>query len=452
MDLSQARALLGRSSIEVRPHDPEQDRIVLHALARWALRFCPVVAPDPPDGLLMDICGCQHLFGGEGGMIRTIVQAVRELGLTIRAAAAPTIGCAWAVARFGKESSISWDRIGQVLETLPVRALRIDPQVEAALSEVAIDRIGQLRVLPRHELVERFGPSLLRRLDQAFGLAHEAVEPIQPAMPIEVERELPEPIQRLDTLELLVRRLLDKLSKVLERQGRGVRRLGLRVHRIDAARLDVRVELSRPARDPAHLWKLLRPHVEKLHMGWGVEIVALRALSTGKLPHEQSRAWPEDRSSPAHGDDRQIAELVDLLGNRCGAPRVCRMHLVETYVPERCFVRRPAMESGLAAGGTPAAVVEADRPTKLLDRPVPVDVMAMAPEGPVVSLIYQDKFRKIIRTLGPERITPRWWLTESGAQTAPPRDYFKVQDELGQWWWIYRKLDTPKWFVHGVWA
>ena len=49
---------------------------------------------------------------------------------------------------------------------------------------------------------------------------------------------------------------------------------------------------------------------------------------------------------------------------------------------------------------------------------------------------------------GPERIATAWW----GARHSSTRDYFKVQTDRGLWAWLFREIDTDRWFVHGLWA
>ncbi|MFS2097302.1 DNA polymerase Y family protein, partial [Pseudomonas sp. Pseusp11] len=34
---------------------------LLTGLAEWCLRYTPLIALDPPDGLLLDVTGCTHL-------------------------------------------------------------------------------------------------------------------------------------------------------------------------------------------------------------------------------------------------------------------------------------------------------------------------------------------------------------------------------------------------------
>lgn len=175
MSLAHARSLLTNAPLWIQPFMPEDDTHCLDQLARWALRFSPVVAPDYPDGLLLDIAGCEHLYGGEERLAEKVIASLEGLGLSVRLAIAPTFACAQAVVRYGKNriTIIPNDAVRASLTPLPVSALRIDHVVCEALTEVEIERIGELLRLPRNELAARFGSGLLKRLDQAVGVAKE---------------------------------------------------------------------------------------------------------------------------------------------------------------------------------------------------------------------------------------------------------------------------------------
>jgi protein ImuB len=90
MRLAHARALIHGAPVRLVAYDPDRDAHRLHALARWALRFCPVVAVDPPDGLLLDIAGCARLYRGEKPHVRAIADGLARLGFIYRIVVAPT--------------------------------------------------------------------------------------------------------------------------------------------------------------------------------------------------------------------------------------------------------------------------------------------------------------------------------------------------------------------------
>ncbi|MHC5023560.1 MAG: hypothetical protein ACYTGG_06570 [Planctomycetota bacterium] len=244
------------------------------------------------------------------------------------------------------------------------------------------------------------------------------------------------------------------------------------------------VTLSRPSRDPRHLWSLLRAKVEAVHLGYGVERIEVRAAATGRLRHWQMTGVGGGSGAAAPSDDeagdidRSLGELLDTLSERLGPNRAVRVVPVESHVPERSFARQPAMEIGRARGtaGGEAAVTPSDRPSRLFARPERVEVMAMTPDGPPSWLHWRGEARRIITSFGPERIGGEWWgqqaqrhkgtearrggvdreatpcLRASVPPSLPHRDYFKVQDERGRWLWVYRESTRGRWFVHGEWG
>jgi len=449
MTLAHARALLP-SDTRVETHDPLRDQQTLTALGRWAMRFTPVVAPDPPDGLLLDTTGCAHLFGGEKAMVRQIIEAVRQLGFTSRVALTPSIGASWALARFAGRSPVIVEEaeLPEALNPLPIAALRIDEPTITALQRVGIHRIDQLLALARSSLRARFGELLLLRIDQAFGEAFETFQPLRPQAPLEVTQDFDGPVKQLEAVQEATRDLIDALADRLEQRESGVARLRLEVKRVEATDLTETLSLSRPSRNAKHLWKLFAPRIEKLNLGYGIDRLTLRAERTASLPHDQTEAWPTDTSSGDGQLDESVAGLVDQLTERLGAQCVQKAIPADTYVPERAFRFQPVHK--VASRSVPSAV-NADRPSVVLDKPQKVEVVLLSPDGPVVSVNRNGETSRIVTSIGPERITPRWWLTLPG-RSPRPRDYFKVQDEAGQWWWLYRKAGTSKWFVHGIWC
>jgi protein ImuB len=61
--------------------------------------------------------------------------------------------------------------------------------------------------------------------------------------------------------------------------------------------------------------------------------------------------------------------------------------------------------------------------------------------------------RRVVRAEGPERIAPPWFNEDSG----PTRDYFRIEDDNGRRYWLFREglygqVETPRWFIHGLFA
>lgn len=462
MTAAHARALLPAHGVHVDAHRAERDLAALHALAAWARRFSPLVAVDPPDGLYLDVTGCAHLFGGEQTMARRVVEAVRRLGISARAAIAPTCGCARAVARFADRgvSIVPAGRQRAALAPLPVRALDLDDDTDAALRDIGVERIGQLLDLPRSELPARFGCDLLLRLDRALGDAIETIEPVRPAAAPQTVRVFGGPTLRLESVEAAVRAALEDLCRALAGRQRGVRTLLVELTRCHGAPLQLTITLSRTSSDVRHLWSLLRPRLERVNLGFGVERVRLIAARTGRVRYEQTGlasarhgAWMADDGGDGatlsrSETRRRIGELVDALVNRLGASRVTRVELVASHVPERAFRRVPLTSPGPPTTPGHLATVP-DRPSMLLARPEPAHVLALTPDGPLLRMTWRGRDEGIVRCCGPERIEREWWRDPVAAAA---RDWFRVQDDRGRWLWVFREVNSGRWFVHGLWA
>ena len=115
--------------------DPHADRRLLEAIADWCDRYTPLVGLDPPDGLVLDVTGCAHLFGGEAGAGAAIFcRRLARQGFRARPPSRMPTGCGCAVARYGALRRIELARRFIVPRgeaeaaalPLPIAALRID--------------------------------------------------------------------------------------------------------------------------------------------------------------------------------------------------------------------------------------------------------------------------------------------------------------------------------------
>lgn len=504
MTLAHARALLPVDSARVLEHRPERDSAALRSLAEWMTRLAPVVACDPPDGLLMDLSGCERLYRSDAQMVRLVARACTQLGLGggggARVAIGPTLGSAWAMARYGpaRLSLIKPGRVREALAPLPVEALRIDQETVAALGEIGIERIGQLLDVARSTLPSRFGDALLLRLDQAVGEAMwggEVIEPVRPAPPPQAHMAFAGPTTQRESIEEAARRLLENLCAQLAKLERGVRRLDVTLERIDADHVALTVSLSHPNRNVRHLWAMLAPKLERANLGFGVEGVRLVATKTGRLRHTQAECWRDEDAAARAAAERAKRELIDTLVGRLGGDRVVWLEARQTHIPERVFRKRSvvggegAEPRSRAATEGEGAAAGSDRPTMLFARPEPVQVLAIAPEGPPKWLAWRGQEHTLISAIGPERIVEEWWWNagfqpaswNAGFQPASPerkrsadkktkrrkksaeaqsdgwegppaRDYFKVQTAEGRWLWLFRRAPSGRWSVHGEWA
>lgn len=439
--LADARAVL--PELEALPYDPEAVSTLLYSLAAWCVRFSPIVAVSAPDSLVLDISGCAHLWGGERAYLDHIIRRLRKGGYAAKGGIADTVGAAWALAHYG-EGGQSIAGVGEqrrILAGLPPIALRLEEQVLARLGKLGFHRIGQLMDMPKPMLRRRFGEAFLWRLGQALGTEPKALHPVQPPVPYEERLPCLEPIRTAPGIEIAVRELLKPLCTRLAQEGKGLRSAVLKGYRVDGNIQQIHIGTSRPSHDPEHLFQLFAQKIATITPALGIELFALEATLVELHPKTQESLWQVKGGSP------QIAELLDTIAGKVGAEAVRR------YVPQQHHWPERALRLASSLDEQPATDWPTDRlrPLHLLRKPEPISVMVVLPDYPPLQFTHKGKTYKLVKTEGPERIEREWWL-EDGL----PRDYYKVEDERGARYWLFRSGHyadgDPEWFLHGFFA
>jgi protein ImuB len=472
-----------------RAEDPLAEAAFLTVLRRWAGRFSPWVAEEPPDALVIDLTGCAHLFGGEAGLLAEVEADCARLGLTLRAGVADTPGAAWALARHagqtpaalrngdaveqearatrsraarrrdgGRASGRAWGpppgapaqglpqgaiaapgHLRRALGPLPLAALRLDAATVEGLARLGLKRIADVMDLPRAPLARRFGVHLIRRLDQALGVEPEPVSPARAPLHFAVRLTLPDPIGLLADVQAGVDRLLPALCDRLQARGRGARRVRLEAFRADGGVARAEVGLARPAATPDRIRPLLVLKLDGLEAGFGFDVLRLSAPETEPL-HDAPSGTEKGTA---------LADLIGRLGARLGMEAVTRLHPAESHIPEKAMTVHMAAWSEPAAGPWPRP--PAPRPLVMF-RPEPVDGGDLPRPAPVIRWRRRDL--RIARATGPERLAPEWWLDDP-AWRSGPRDYWRVETDGGERLWLFYAHGgavSGGWFCQGLFA
>ncbi|HYG27933.1 MAG TPA: DNA polymerase Y family protein, partial [Caulobacteraceae bacterium] len=340
--------------------DLEGDRKALEALADWCVRYSPAVAVDAPDGLLIDVTGVTHLWGGEAAMIDDLIARLAGNGIPARAAIADTPGAAWALARFSAERIAPPGGQAPLLEPLPVAALRLDAVAAAQLPRLGLTKVGRVMKLPRAQLARRFGKGLVLRLDQALGACDEALVFRRPANPWFERLAFAEPISAPDDLARAAHDIVERLCARLERKGKGARRFEVAFHRLDGKQQSAAAGLSIPGRTAARIAKLIVPELDVIDPGFGIEVVTATAEGVESISARQQRLDAGAEAAREEG----LAPLIDRLANRLGEERVWRSAAFESHVPERSVVHRLPLAREPVRGWDP----ERPRPVRLFRR------------------------------------------------------------------------------------
>lgn len=489
MRLADARALV--PDLVTAPGEPQADQRLVETIAGWCDRYTPWVAIDPlggalaeegteacsaggfggDSGLLLDVTGCTHLFGqdeaGERALLADLVGRLARHDFTCRAAMADTAGAAWALARHAeRQADLFCPRHGQrtALASLPVEGLRLEAPILETFVKLGLHRIGDLYPLPRAPLTRRFGDLPLTRLDQALGARDEVLEPRRAVPAFRTRLSFVEPIGRPEDIAAATSRLLAALCRQFEQAGVGARKLEIALYRVDGSVDRTSIGTSRPNRDNPKLMKLFEERLGELDPGFGVELMILAAPEVEAWSGTQDVLPEAGALALSLGEDGTV-DLADRLALRLGAENVVRLLPRDSHLPERVQVA-VAVSSRPAADGAwrRLAGLKGARPTRLLQRPEPVDVTAFVPDDPPSVFHWRRHAHRIVRADGPERIADEWWRprpdgSRPPANAVPPvRDYYRVEDDDGGRFWLFRDgpytvaangHPTARWFLHG---
>jgi protein ImuB len=490
--LSNARSKV--LDLQARDADPAADAAGLRWLALWCLRYTPIVAPwdeaSGADGLFLDITGCAHLFGGEERLLADLAARLSAFGLVPRLGLADTAGAAWAVARHGEKDGIivaSGDEAA-ALHALPLAALRLGEEAQLLMRRLGLRRIGEVMHQPRAPFAARFHADLLRRLDQALGLAPEPLVPVVEPPVYRAQAAFAEPITTQEHVLEAATRLLEALAGDLERAAVGARLLRLLLFKVvsktrfqhDGEVVSLDLGLAAPSRDAHHISQLIGLRLHRLggelETDFGFEAAAVHVLVAESLAERQGPlAIAADDAPP-----EELALLIDRLQQRLGRSAVRSRPASPSPSPRLRGEGRglPSAKAGgegrrqapsLASVAAPHPLpimpkaclrhdeewgegTSAARPLLLLERPEPAEVLAVVPDGPPRHFRWRGVLHQVAEAQGPERIAPEWWR-RTAERT---RDYYVVEDAAGRRFWLYRAglygqgSSTPQWFVHGM--
>jgi protein ImuB len=451
---------------------PAEDMTALRQLAEWCGRYSPWTAPDGSDGVKIEITGSAHLWGGEAALAADLSSRLDDRGIASRIAIAGTLGAAWALARFaqitGRVVILPSADARSGLAGLPVEALRLDDATIQGLRRVGLKRVGDLYAMPRAALARRFGDNVALRLDQALDDLPEPLSPLGEAPDRRVRLSFAEPIADPADLARGAERLAQDLVLRLAREGTGARRLDLAFHRVDGRVEHIILGVARPSRDPRHLARLFEERLDTVNPGLGVEDMILAAFTVEPLA-------PEPLGFAGSPDARTTADtamLLDRLGNRLGSAALCRLEPRQSHIPERASTCVPISVASAKAGakGQPASRpgsldprlrgddgIRLPRPIRLFEPPEPVEAFWLLPDDPPFRFTWRRRTYRVTYADGPERIAAEWWRVEGSAGVDRIRDYYRVEDEEGRRFWLFRaglsdEDQPPRWFVHGVFA
>jgi protein ImuB len=458
MTLADARAR--EPDLRIFEADPHADQDWLERLCDGCVRYTPIAALDPPQGLMLDISGCAHLWNGEEALAREAVERLERHGMKVRHALAGTAEGAHALARFASAPAADEDG---ALRRLPVEALGLEDENAVALRRAGLRTIGDLAARPAATLAARFGEDAIDALHRLLGLGHRPLAPRRPRPAVRVERRFAEPVGSTAYALRSLEDMAAEAGEFLGERGEGGRRFEISFFRTDGLAFPLRVETSLPVRDAPSIMRLVQERIDSLSdpldPGFGFDMLRLtvpqaEAMAATQLALEGGEARREET----------IAALIDRLSVRTGRARIQRLEPRDSHIPEQAQLALPAIESRTPSiwprqsePGDPPM-----RPIHLFDPPQPIEVVAEVPDGPPHHFRWRRAAYEVTRYEGPERIAPEWWKAKDGTldgeSVGLTRDYYRIEDTRGRRYWIFRhglygaEARPPRWYIHGLFA
>lgn len=444
--MSVATALALLPQLIVKPREVHRERALLERLATCAQRFTPRVSLEPPDGMLFEIKGSLHLFGGAAKLAASFLAHCGAAGSRPRLAIAPTPLAALAAARAGTPFEVTdGARLTGALAPLPLAVLRWAPEVLERLSRVGVHTIGEALRLPRGGFARRFGRASLADLDRLVG--HSADLRLRFGAPerFRARGEFTYELERHDALLAALTPLLEDLAHFLQARQCGITELECRLRHRHAQATRCVLKLAAPAADPLRLKALLGERLATLEWPEPVRSCELRSGKLVPRPLGSDALWQPGEQGGAF----RVAstDLIESLRARLGFEAVHGLEIHPTHRPEDASRVRLELQSQPAtadaepvASALPWAAFR--RPLWLLTAPEPlscIDALPCSEGGP-------------LRLLGePERIESGWWDAEGTPRREVARDYYCALDPQGARLWIFRERTKPhRWFLHGV--
>ena len=437
LSLTDARAI--SSDLLTERADPARESGLLRALWRWSDQLSPSSFIDEPDGLVLDITGCAHLFGGEASMAAYARAELSRLRFQNRLAIADTRGAAWSLARFSPDpiSNAPPGRTKDALQHLPVDALKVTPAVKHDLKRLGLTTIGQLYSIKTSELARRFGMDLVKTLGCALGLEPEPVTPIRAPAIYAARMSVPEPIGLTADVLSVLERLSSSVCSRLRNDGKGALRFRLTIRCVDTGDYDLAVGFARPCSETGLLIQQFRHPLENFKIGFGADWLRLVAECVEPLHTQQLTLGDKDKAQDA------TLRMLTTVGNRLGFDRLQMYRQLESHLPEGEFETVEIVD----AVETPEwRKTPRKRPLRIFHPPQPLRILT--PGRPPGRIEWRGGIYSTFSAEGPERLTAEWWRLDDERT----RDYWTIRTNEGPRLWLlnYVGAKTHDWRLAGV--
>lgn len=452
MPLAEAQSLVRRGRFL--EQDAGADRLGLQQLAWECQQFTPRAGmdeSDEPDCLFLDVSGCEHLYQDVRELCDSISRHFRLRKYFVRGACAPTWGAAYCLARHTALRDpfeiASADELPSRLSAAPLEGLRLPQKTLTIMAECGLERIGQLLELPRSSLPSRFGPQLLRRLDQSLGVVEELLTPEFPPQLCLIRQRWEFPLHEMEAIDLALQQLLQQVVTELHRRQALTQEIRVKWTMDTGESPTVRVRLLKPTTSQVKLWELLSLRRERLSLIGGVSCIEIEATPTRSDVVRRTTLFEQGDSREA-----ELTHLIERLSLRLGEESVLRYWLLPEAQPELALVGEPwltqenreALHPRPTTSGSDACLQAPTLPLRLFSPPEPITGRG-SESAPLTRFRWRGREYRVTLCSWPERIETGWWRTRS-----VHRDYYRIETDDGMRLWVFRDRGSLQWSLHGL--
>jgi protein ImuB len=414
---------------------------------------------DFSDTAVLDIAGCETLFGSPEKIAHDVKRVASEVGFETNVAVAGSpLAAVCAAQGFAGVTVIPAGEEGLRIGRLSLEALRIPFEFVETLKRWGIRTCAEFAALPEIAIVERLGQQGLHWWRLARGAEIHPLIAKEFPTHFEEHLDLDSPVDLLEPLLFVLNRLLEQLCARLRMHilAIGEIKVTLTLERNDSRSKEPVFHIRTlrppvPARDSKFLLKLLQLDLEKHSPS--LPVTAVRMLTTPVKARSQQLGLFLPLSPDPERLEITLARIQNTVGeNRVGAPVLLDTHGPYAFRQNRFVLSEMKEKPSITEKQTTVAM-------RIYRPPLPASVEFR--EGKPVLLSCEGARRQVLAFAGPWRTKGDWW-----SETAWARDEWDVEvralspkvpsessresEEGTALYRVYRDLRAKRWFVEGI--
>jgi protein ImuB len=385
--------------------EQETQRLLLECASQWT----PYYETSAPGLCVMDVSRIR-------GMTRRLEKCGRSLHahlaasrIEARVGFAPGVDLA-VLAAHAAQPVLVWRDGGSdaatYLRELPLSALGPEPDTAELLRLWGVRTLGELLRLSRQEVVLRLGPEGMRLWDMAAGGKLRLLRLFRPAMPYRDEMELEHPVEALEPLLFLLRRMLDTLCRRLAENWLVAKAMQLQLGFEDKQTRESVLRIAEPTRNMDLLLRLLQTHMDGVSAPAPIIRVALELMPV-RSAGSQMNIFERGMRDP-----NRFAETLAQIEAIVGSRNAGRVRLLPSRALDAFEITPFLDESGMKGS---ALFFDADAsglhshglPLRRVRPPRPIEVTLLCGHPSVMHV--GGESHSIVRCSGPWLVSGDWW-------------------------------------------